>query len=152
MTTATEEKKVSPQQLRREEASKISLEMTRKFINREFIGKVEGLTHPVMGQVELHKYTIEQGRENEQVLELTNHKGLGAVLHRAFFDLWRAYEDEVINTLELAEFSAEMANDLRTKGYSNKARFIETSRILEAIERQKAIIEKIQTALFVANN
>ena len=150
MTTATKEEKVSAFQARQDLAQSLSYKQISKFIKREYIGQVEGLKHPHGGSVELVRWIIEEGKEMEQVLELTNDKGLGAVLHRSFFELWREAENEVLEALKLAEYAAEMVEDYKEVGWSNKARFMGTGGITQAQERQRAIVDKIQTALYVA--
>jgi len=154
MTTATEatteSKPVSAHQARQELAQHLSYEQISKFIKREYIGQVEGLNNPRGGSVELVRWIIKEGKEMEQVLELTNDKGLGSVLHSAFFELWREAENEVLEALKLAEYTAEMVEDYKTKGWSNKAKFMGTGGIIQAQERQSAIISRIQTALYVA--
>lgn len=150
MTTATETKPVSAYQARQELAQSLSYQQISKFIKYDYIGKVEGLTRPHGGSVDLVRWTIEEGKEIEQVLELTNEKGLGAILHRAFFELWREAENEVLEALKLAEYTAEMVEDYKTQGWSNKAKFMGTGGIIQAQERQSALVREIQTALYVA--
>lgn len=147
---ATSAEKVSSYQARQELAQSLSYKQISKFIKREYIGQVEGLNNPRGGSVELVRWIIEEGKEMEQVLELTNDKGLGSVLHSAFFELWREAENEVLEALKLAEYAAEMVEDYKEVGWSNKARFISLGGITQAQERQRAIIDKIQTALYVA--
>lgn len=150
MTTATTEKPKTAWQIREELAQGLSYKQVSKFIKREYLGEVEGLKHPHGGTVCLTRWTINEGTEHEEVLELTNQKGLGAILHREFFELWREAENEIKAAIELAEYAAEMVEDYKTQGFSNKARFMGTGRITEAQDRQIAICDKIRTALYVA--
>lgn len=150
MTTATETKPVPAWKARQDLAQAMSYKQISKFIKREYIGQVQGLKQPHGGEVELVRWIIEEGKEIEQVFELTNDKGLGAILHRLFFELWREAENEVVEALKLAEFAAEMVEDYKEVGWSNKAKFMGVDGIIQAQERQSAIYGKIQTALYVA--
>lgn len=151
MTTAIQEK-ATPRQERENLAQSLSLKRVEKIIKREYIGEVEGRKLGSGSTVTLCRWTIDQGRDTEKILELTNEKGLGAILHQSFFDLWREMQNEISAALDLAAYSAEMVEDYKMKGWSNKATFLNAEAILQAQERKMEVIRRIDTALYVAGH